>query len=78
MKFDCGPTWQEKEAALQQWHRKFCLLPKRIGRVCHWLEYIERKATKHDRRKMPDGSVMMLPIYPLARFYFTWEYRAKP
>lgn len=44
MKWNCGPTWREKMAATEQWHRWFAWHPVRIGsRDCRWLEYVERK-----------------------------------
>jgi hypothetical protein len=58
MKFDCGPTAEEKrdikrrklEArcnAMMDWNKWFAWYPIKIGhRDCRWLEYIERKAQK--------------------------------
>jgi hypothetical protein len=51
MRINCGPTWAERtlvrETArrkyLTQWHPFFCLLPRRVGNQCVWLEYIQRK-----------------------------------
>lgn len=44
MKFNCGPTWQEKKLAKMEWHPYFAWLPKRVGhRDCRWLETIERR-----------------------------------
>lgn len=49
MKFNCGPTWEEKKAALEQWHPWFAWKPVRVGkRDCRWLETVNRKGTyKH-------------------------------
>jgi hypothetical protein len=44
MKFDCGETQEEKQSRLREWHRFFCIWPRRVGyRDCRWLETIERK-----------------------------------
>ncbi len=44
MKFDCGPTWQERVAAKEKWHIWFAWHPVRLGsRHCRWLEEIWRK-----------------------------------
>jgi hypothetical protein len=44
MKVNCGETWQEKKERLEDWHRFFCLWPRRVGHQdCRWLEYVERK-----------------------------------
>jgi hypothetical protein len=40
MRFNCGPTWEERYAASKQWHAKFLWLPIRIGRDCLWLESV--------------------------------------
>lgn len=46
MKFDCGPTWQEKRAAKEKWHRWFAWRPIRVDdHDCRWLEFIERRIT---------------------------------
>lgn len=52
MKFDCGPTpEQRREAYLkwrENWHRWFAWRPVRLGaNDCRWLEYVERKQTFH-------------------------------
>lgn len=40
MKFNCGPTWEEK------WHKWFAWHPITLGGGdCRWLETIERKGT---------------------------------
>lgn len=61
MKWDCGPTWAEKKAALEEWHRWFAWHPVRVGsHDCRWLERIERRGvTYYD---------------PIAMW--EWEYRA--
>jgi hypothetical protein len=61
MKFNCGPTKEERKeerkARLSDWHRFFCIWPRRVGyRDCRWLEWIERKRGE----------------YP-----WIWEYRAR-
>lgn len=51
MRFNCGPSLAERLIVrshkrtlyLEQWHPFFCLLPRRVGEQCIWLEYIERK-----------------------------------
>ena len=51
MRFNCGPSLSERQikranerdARLQQWHPFFCLLPRRIGHTCYWLEWVQRK-----------------------------------
>lgn len=49
MRFNCGPTWDERLAVLQQWHPFFTLIPRRVGpRDCRWLETIERKGAYHN------------------------------
>ena len=46
MKFNCGPTWEEKKAAKEKWHKWFAWYPIRIGsKDCRWLETIERKGS---------------------------------
>lgn len=46
MKFDCGPTSEEKDAARSEWHVWFAWFPVRVGpRDCRWLEYVSRKGT---------------------------------
>jgi len=55
MKFDCGPTYQEKKAIKDalwtaivdhksQWHKWFAWFPVRVGsHDCRWLEHVERR-----------------------------------
>ncbi len=44
MKFDCGETWDEKVARLEQWHPWFAWRPVRLGsHDCRWLEWLVRK-----------------------------------
>jgi hypothetical protein len=44
MKWDCGPTAQERWAATYEWHRWFAWHPVRVGpRDCRWLEVLERR-----------------------------------
>ena len=48
MRFDCGPTWAERRAAKEQWHRFFAVFPRRLGsHDCRWMEWIERKGEVH-------------------------------
>jgi hypothetical protein len=52
MKFDCGPTLQERWTrrfnARRQWHPWFAWHPVRTGpRECRWLETLERKGEYH-------------------------------
>ena len=43
MKFNCGPTWQEKQQAKEQWHTWFVWFPVRVSsRDCRWLETVAR------------------------------------
>lgn len=44
MKFNCGPTWEEKLNAREKWHPWFAWRPIRLGsRDCRWFEYVLRK-----------------------------------
>lgn len=51
MRLHCGPTRAERTLVreteqreyLTQWHPFFCLLPRRVGHECVWLETIQRK-----------------------------------
>lgn len=46
MKFDCGETWIETKERKSNWHRFFCLFPRKVSdHDCRWLEYVERKGT---------------------------------
>lgn len=48
MKFNCGPTYQQRIAAKEKWHRWFAWYPVRIGpNDCRWLECVERKGKHH-------------------------------
>lgn len=64
MRFDCGPTWQEREAAKKAWHRWFAWHPVRIGdsHDCRWLETVERKGELHSCGSFGGD-------------WWTWEYR---
>lgn len=63
MKFNCGKTWKEKKADLEEWHLHFAWLPVRVGpRDCRWLEWVMRQGTWR-------------PNY--YRSCWTWEYRAR-
>ncbi len=45
MKFNCGPTREEKIAAKQLWHSWFAWFPVRVASGdCRWLELIERRS----------------------------------
>ena len=49
MKWNCGPSWEEKHEATKQWHRWFAWRPVRVGpRDCRWLEYVDRKGKWSD------------------------------
>ena len=66
MKWDCGPTREERNAAekarIEQWHSFFCLWPRRVGPSdCRWLETIERRCI----------------CWRYREFAWVWEYRAK-
>ena len=43
MRFNCGPTWEERYEASKKWHPKFLWWPVRIGRDCIWLETVWRR-----------------------------------
>ena len=44
MRFRCGPSYQEKFQARQQWHRWFAWYPVRVASGhCRWLETVERR-----------------------------------
>ena len=44
MKFNCGPTRQERRERKENWHRWFAWYPVRVGsHDCRWLEYVERQ-----------------------------------
>ena len=65
MKFDCGPTFDERiqvrHERLSHWHRIFVLRPRRLGpRDCRCLEYIERKGVYCHGRE---------------HAWWSWEYR---
>lgn len=65
MKFNCGPTYAEKEAMLCEWHPYFAWLPTRVAAGdCRWLETIERR-----RFRYSNGGFSSLPNL--------WDYRAK-
>jgi hypothetical protein len=64
MKWDCGPTPEERHAAKHEWHDFFPLFPRRVAdHDCRWLETIERKGTYYNPG-------------PMAAWW-TWEYRVK-
>jgi hypothetical protein len=61
MKFNCGPTPQEKHEAKQDWHPWFAWCPVRVGSGdCRWLETVERKGTCN---------------FDCYGDWFDWEYR---
>lgn len=61
MRFNCGPTLQEKIAAKEQWHIWFAWFPVRVTPGdCRWLEKVKRK-----------GEYVSWP----GDSYFVWEYR---
>jgi hypothetical protein len=63
MKYDCGETWPEKKARLSNWHKFFCLWPRKVAdHDCRWLEYIERQGE--------------LSYSSMDGFEWEWEYRA--
>ena len=39
---------QRKRDALKQWHKFFCLWPRKIGTYIYWLEYIEARIKYED------------------------------
>lgn len=75
MKFNCGPTWEEKwdkeKTLLRDWHLFFAIIPRRVGeRDCRWLEWIERKGETYQDYALP-------PAPPFKVTKWRWEYRAK-
>lgn len=51
MKINCGPTFEEKQAARKEWHRWFAWRPVRVGSGdCRWLETIERRISWQPNR----------------------------
>lgn len=84
MKFDCGPTYQEKQAAraererlecvrLENWHPYFAICRTVAAHDCRVLEWIERRRITHYRDRRFTG----LHPYSSLTFY-TYEYRARP
>ena len=48
MKFNCGPTAEERIRRKCVYHRWFAWRPVRIGaNDCRWLEFVFRKGTYH-------------------------------
>lgn len=46
MKFNCGPTSEERRKAKEEWHPWFAWHPVRIGSGdCRWLETVDRLGT---------------------------------
>ena len=46
MRFNCGPTRQEKDEKKKFWHKWFAWHPVKVGnREGIWLELVERKGT---------------------------------
>lgn len=67
MRFNCGPTFEEKWEQRKQWHPWFAWRPVRVdSRDCRWLEWVERKGTEDVRSCGFASSV-----------YLRWTYRAK-
>ncbi len=75
MKFNCGPTREEKNAAydaeqkrLQDWHDFYAIIPRQVGsHDCRCFEVIERKGYKFKIRT----------IHGFLSDKWEWEYRAK-
>lgn len=44
----CAERTEELYAQRTQWHPFFCLLPRRVGTQCVWLETIRRKGRLED------------------------------
>jgi hypothetical protein len=62
MKFNCGPTPQEKHEAKKKWHHWFAWYPVRIASGdCRWLETVERKGKWYPSFQLP---------------CWEWEYRS--
>lgn len=44
MRFDCGETYEERHARLENWHRFFAWYPVKIkDHDCAWMEWVLRK-----------------------------------
>ena len=51
MKFACGKSKDEKEAAKKEWHTWFAWYPVKVGSYdCRWLEAVERRFYDHNNR----------------------------
>lgn len=63
MRYNCGPSFEARFAAKQEWHRWFAWRPVRVGENdCRWLETVERK-----------GRYVPMQIVSSS---WDWEYRA--
>ena len=84
MKFNCGPTPEERaderrrqqaeeRIKLEQWHDYFTWWPIRIGSGdCRWLETIERKGEYHTPLDNFDSD-----YWHYFTPFWTWEFRSK-
>lgn len=46
MRFNCGPSSEERDRRKQEWHLWFAWRPVRVASgECRWLEYVERKGS---------------------------------
>jgi len=44
MRFNCGPTWEERCKRMEQWHSWYAWYPVRLpDGQCVWLETVRRK-----------------------------------
>lgn len=82
MKFNCGPSREEKRLVeveylkkearrITEWHDCFAWFPIRVGdRDCRWLETVEAKA---GWAEVTEGSLYSEPRL----WHGDWKYRAK-
>lgn len=64
MRWTARPEWEERKAALEEWHVRFVWFPVRTGpRSREWLCRVERRGVWHWAR-LPNPA------------YWDWEYRS--
>lgn len=62
MRFNCGPSREEKILAKEEWHQWFAWRPVRVASGdCRWLETVERKG------RYLFGMIVFSP--------WSWQYR---
>ena len=63
MKLNCGKTLDEWAEDKYEWHKKFVIFPRKVGREdCRWLEIIERRLVRLH--------------YGYENIWKEWEYRS--